>query len=134
MTDRHCHVWLQKNISILGGVLQTFLYQFDDGILCTLSPNHNVYKENGVYQQWTTYTLNSKSVPGMYFPAIWRSRFTDLANSKKLNLWEITTVDKSARIRACIMPATVQLGLFWCAGFFGWDLQILLIAHGHLAW
>ena len=95
MTDRHCHVWLQKNISILGGVLQTFMHQFDDGILCTLSPNHNVYKENGVYQQWTTYTLKSKSVPGMYFPAIWRSKFTDLANSKKLNLWEITTVDKS---------------------------------------
>ena len=67
----------------LGGVLQTFMYQFVDGILCNLSPHHNVYTENGVYQQWTTYALKSKSVPEMHFPVIWRSKFTDLANSKK---------------------------------------------------
>ena len=27
--------------------------------------------------------MKSKSVPEMHFPAIWRSKFTDLANSKK---------------------------------------------------
>ena len=67
----------------LGGVLQTFMHQFVDGILCALSPHHNVHRENGVYQQWTTYALKSKSVPEMHFPAIWRSKFTDLAKSKK---------------------------------------------------
>ena len=69
--------------SSLGGVLQTFMRQVVDGILCTLSPHHNVHRENGVYQQLTTYALKSKSVPKMHFPAIWRSKFTDLANSKK---------------------------------------------------
>ena len=35
------------------------------------------------------YTLKSKSVSEMYFPMIWRSKFTDLAKSKKkLNLWK----------------------------------------------
>ena len=67
----------------LGGVLQTFMHQVVDRILCTLSPHHNVYRETGVYQQWTMYALKSKSVPEMHFPAIWRSKFTDLANSKK---------------------------------------------------
>ena len=62
----------------LGGLLQTFMCQVVDGILCTLSPHHN-----GVYQQWTTYALKSKSVPEMHFPAISRSKFTDLAKSKK---------------------------------------------------
>ena len=73
-----------------------------DGILCTLSPNPNVHRENGVYQQWTTNALKSKSVLEMHFPAIWRSKFTDLANKrvKKLNLWEKTAVDKSAWIKA----------------------------------
>ena len=67
----------------LGGVLQTFMHQFPDGILCTLLPHHNVHRENGVYQQWTTYALKSKSVPKIHFPAIWRSKFIDLANIKK---------------------------------------------------
>ena len=52
-----------------------------DGILCTLPPNHNIHRKNGVYQQWTTYAL--KSVSEMYFPTIWRSEFTDLINSEK---------------------------------------------------
>ena len=42
-----------KQLGRLGGVLKTFMEQFTDGILCTLSPNHNVHRENGVYQQWT---------------------------------------------------------------------------------
>ena len=101
-----CHVWLQKKISMihwqgsLGGVLQTFMHQFVDEILCNLSPSHNVHRENGIYQQWTMYALKSESVLEMHFPAIWRSKFTDLANSKKLNLWEETAVDKSAWIKA----------------------------------
>ena len=66
----------------LGGVLQIFIHQFVDPILCTLSP-HNVHRENVVYQQWATYALKSKSVPGMHFLVIWRSKFADLANSKK---------------------------------------------------
>ena len=62
-----CHVWLQKKISMihrqgsLGGVLQTFMHQFVDEILCNLSPSHNVHRENGVYQQWTMYALKSES-------------------------------------------------------------------------
>ena len=67
----------------LGGVLPTFMHQFSNGALCTLSPNHNIQRENGVYQRWTTYALMSKSVSEMHFPATWRSKFTDLANSKK---------------------------------------------------
>ena len=61
MTDWPYQVWLQKKVSMthqqssLGGVLQTFIHQFVDGILCTLSPDHNVHMEKGVYQQWTTY-------------------------------------------------------------------------------
>ena len=88
MTD-----WLKKMVtkkitithqqSSLGGVLQTFMHQFVDGILCTLSPHHNIHRENGVYQQWAMYALKSKNVPEMHFPVIWRSKFTDLANSKK---------------------------------------------------
>ena len=49
------------------------------------------HRENGIYQQWTTYSLKSKSVSKMHFPGIWRSKFTDLAKKKtvkKLNLWE----------------------------------------------
>ena len=88
MTDLPCHYWLQKKLvwptnkaALL--VLQTFMHQVVDAILCTLSPHHNVHRENGVYQQWTTYALKSKSVPEMHFTAIWKSKFTDLANSKK---------------------------------------------------
>ena len=56
--------------SSLGGVLQTFMHQFVDGILCTLSPHHNIHRENGVYQQWAMYALKSKNVPEMHFPVI----------------------------------------------------------------
>ena len=66
---------------------------------CTLSPNHNIQGENGVYQRWTTYTLKSKSVSEMHFPTIWRSKFTDIVSSKKKS---ILAVDKSAWIKACI--------------------------------
>ena len=38
---------------------------------------------NGVNQRWTTYALKSKSVSEMHFPMIWRSKLTDLVNSKK---------------------------------------------------
>ena len=67
----------------LGGLLPTFMHQSADEILCTLSLNHNIHRENGVYQQWTTYTLKSKSVSEIHFPAIRRSKFTDLAKSRK---------------------------------------------------
>ena len=47
-------------------------------------------------------TLKLKTVSEMHFPKIWRSKFTDLVNSKKnLNLWEKMAVDKSAWIKAC---------------------------------
>ena len=69
---------------------------------CTLSPNHNIQEENGVYRQWTIHTLKLKTVSEMHFPKIWRSKFTDLVNGKKkLNLWEKMAVDKSAWIKAC---------------------------------
>ena len=84
----------------LGGVLQTFMHQVVDGILCTLSPHHNVYRETGVYQQWTMYALKSKSVPEMHFPAIWRSKFTDLANSKKTQSLGKNGCRQSAWIKA----------------------------------
>ena len=54
-----------------------------DWILCTLSPNHNIHRINGVYQRWTTCALKSKSlVSEMHFPGIWRSTFTDFASKK----------------------------------------------------
>ena len=39
----------------------------------------------------------------MHFPAIWRHKFTDLANSKKNSILEKKkpVVDKSAWIKAC---------------------------------
>ena len=71
MTHQHCS---------LEDVLHTFMHQFGDGILCTLLPNHNVHRENGLYQQQTTNALKSKSVSEMHFSAIWGPKFTDLAN------------------------------------------------------
>ena len=38
----------------------------------------------------------------MHFSEIWRPKFTDLANSKKLNLWEKMAVHKSAWVKACV--------------------------------
>ena len=72
------------------------------GILHILSPNHNIHGENGAYHCWTMYTLKSKSVSGMHFSEIWRPKFTDLANSKKINLWEKMTVHKSAWVKTCV--------------------------------
>ena len=88
MTKWPCHVWLQKSYydpptSQSRGCYQLLYTNLGDGVLCTLSPNHNIHGENGVYQQWTTYALKSKSVSEKYFLTIWRSKFTDLVNSKK---------------------------------------------------
>ena len=69
-----------------------------DGISCTLSPNHNIQGEM-VFISEGQHMLWSQSVE-MYFPAIWISKFTNLINSEKLNLWEKTAVDKSAWIKA----------------------------------
>ena len=109
MTDWPSHVCLQKKLVIptnkaaLGVCYQLLCISLGDGILCTLSPNHNIHGENGVYQQWTMYALKSKSGLEIHFPVIWRSKFTDLANSKKpRNLWEKMAVDKSAWIKACL--------------------------------
>ena len=38
------------------------------------------YRENGIYQQWTTYSLQWRSVSKTHFSESWRSKFTDLAN------------------------------------------------------
>ena len=107
MVDCPCHVWLQKKISMTHqqGTLKLYYLllctNVGDGILCALSTDHNIHGENGVYHWWTTYALKSKSVSEMHFPAIWRHKFTDLANSKKnLNLREKTAVDKSVWIKA----------------------------------
>ena len=73
----------------LGVCYRLICTNFGDGFLCTLSPNHNIHRENGVYHWWTTYTLKSRSVSEIHFPAFWRYKFTDFKNSKKkLNLWE----------------------------------------------
>ena len=82
------------------------MHQFGNGILCTLSPNHNIHRENGVYQ----YALKSKSVLEMHFPAIWRSKFTVLQTVKKLNLWKKTAVGKSA-LKACYPRCDAYGGL-----------------------
>ena len=89
---------------------QLLCTNLDDGIFCTLSPSHNIHGENVDYQQQTMYALKSKSVSEMDFPAIWRSKFTDLANrKKKLNLWEKMAIDKSAWIKASLM-VRIHLG------------------------
>ena len=74
------------------------MHQFGNGILCTLSPNHNIHEENYVYQWWTKYAVKAKSVSEMHFPAIWRSKFTDLAHSKKTQSLGGKAVGKSAWI------------------------------------
>ena len=58
MTDWPWHVWLQKNsmthlqgsLGVCYRVLCTNLY---DGISCTLSSNHNIRRENEVYQRYS---------------------------------------------------------------------------------
>ena len=60
----------------------------------------NIYRVNGLYQQWTTYALKSKCVSEIHFSGICRSKFTDVA-SKKLNLLKKTAVDNSAWIKTC---------------------------------
>ena len=68
------------------GVLWLLCTNLGDGILCTLSPNHNIHRINCVYQWWTTYTLKSKGVSEMHFPGIWRSKVTDFASKKTQSL------------------------------------------------
>ena len=98
MTDWPCHVWLQKKIVLptnkaaLGCVTDFYAPIWKMG-LCVLYHQTKMFthRENDIYQQWTTYSLKSKSVSKMHFPGIWRSKFTDLAKKKtvkKLNLWE----------------------------------------------
>ena len=49
MTDWPCHAWLQKkkvpptNKATLGVCYQRLCIDLSDGILCTLSPKHNLY-------------------------------------------------------------------------------------------
>ena len=76
-------VW-PTNKAVLGVCDQLLCANLGDRILCTLSPNHNIHGKNCVYQRWTTtHALKSKIVSEIHFSAIWRSTFTDLANSKK---------------------------------------------------
>ena len=64
--DWPCNVWLQKklvwptNKAALGVCYQLLCTNLGDGILCALSPNHNIHRENGVYQGWTICALKSK--------------------------------------------------------------------------
>ena len=83
VTDWPCHVWLQKKLGTLGVCYWLLYTNLGDGILCTLSPNYNIHGENSVYHWWSMCTLKSKSVSEMYLLVVWRSKFTDLANSKK---------------------------------------------------
>ena len=93
MTDWHCHTWLQKklvwptNKAALGVCYQLLCINMSDGTLYTLPPKHNIHNKNGVYQRWKTYALKSNSVSKIHFPAIWWSKFIDLANSKKTQCW-----------------------------------------------
>ena len=97
MTDWPCHVWLQRKLvwptskAALGGFYQLLCTNLDDGILCTLLPNHNIHRGNGVYQQWARYVLKSKSVSEIHFPAIWTSKFTEvnLPGYKPDTIWII---------------------------------------------
>ena len=60
------------------------------------------HRENGIYQQWTSYSLKLKKMCRKCI--FWRSKLTELANKtvkKKINLWEKTAVNKSAWIKAC---------------------------------
>ena len=63
-------------MAVLGVCYQLLWTNLGDGILCTLSPNHNIQGGNGVYQQQAIYALKSKGMLEMHFPF-------DLANSKK---------------------------------------------------
>ena len=102
MTNWPSKVWLQIKIvwpsptrQPWRGVLPTLCTSLGDGILCTLLPNHNIHRENGVSQWCTTYALKPKSVSEMHFSRIWRSKFTDLANSKKTKSCRQKCLDKS---------------------------------------
>ena len=110
MSNWLCHVCYQLLCVKLG-----------DAVVCSLSPNQNINEEDGVYQWWTTYPLKSKCVSKMHFPTIWRSKFTDLVNSKKLNLWENTVVDKSAWITAWEGYKSL---VFWRKGICMWSEDI----------
>ena len=131
-----------KKISIthqqgsLWGLLPTFMHQFGNGILCTLSPNHNIHEENCVYQWWTKYALKAKSVSEMHFPAIWRSKFTDLANSKKTQSLGGKAVGKSAWIDApnikffiCWLSLCYQYTKLKILSDQRWHVQVYKVLH-----
>ena len=106
MNDWPCHVWLQKklvwptNNAALGVCYQLLCTNLGDEILCTLSSDNNIHGENSVYQWWTMYASKSKNVLEMHFSVICTSKFTDLANSRKVSFWKKMPVDKSTWIKA----------------------------------
>ena len=79
---------------------QLLCTNMDDVILCTLSPNHNIHEEKGVYQRQTMYALKSKSVLEMHFLRPGDPNLLTQQTVKKLNLYEKTARDKSAWIKA----------------------------------
>ena len=81
-----------------------------DKILCTFSPNHNIHWENGIDHWWSTYALKSESVSEMHFPVIWRSKFTDLANSKKSQ----SSGKNGCRQKSLDKSLTVEKKNFFC--------------------
>ena len=92
ITNWPCFVTKKKlvwptNKADLGVCYQLLCTNLGDEILCILSANHNIHRENGVYQQWTRYALKSKRVSEMHFPAIRRSKFTDIGNSRKNSIF-----------------------------------------------
>ena len=48
----------------------------------------------------------------MHFPVIWRSKFTDLSNSKKTQSLGKNGLDKSAWIKACSCVKHAKLQLY----------------------
>ena len=108
MSDYKKKIVLPTNKAALGCVTDFYAPIWKMG-LCVLYHQTKMFthRENGIYQQWTTYSLKSKSVSKMHFPGIWRSKFTDLAkkkNSKKTqSLRKKKTVWKqSAWIKVCL--------------------------------
>ena len=93
MTDWPCYAWLQKELVWPTNKVVTYFYAPIWKIgLCVLYHQTKMLtlRKNGIYQQWTRYSLKSKSVLKMHFPGIWRSKFTDLANKtvkKTQSLW-----------------------------------------------
>ena len=79
---------------------QLLCTNMDDVILCTLSPNHNIHEEKGVYQRRTMYALSQKVCWKCIFLRPGDPNLLTHQTVKKLNLWEKTAIDKSAWIKA----------------------------------